>query len=477
MHSVMVAVACAAAGAGLRAILDPFLGGTQIWLTFWPASFAAAWFGGLRGATVAVVLSTVLVWLWEVPGSLLTFERAAIGTVVFVLLGVGFGIVADVVRRARLDEKRLREAADTARLEAQEANRAKDEFLAVLGHELRNPLAPIATASALLRRRVPEAGELAVIDRQVKHLSRLVDDLLDVSRIVRGGVELQRGVCELAAVVEKSAEVVMPAREASGHKLEIDVPLGIRIDVDAPRVMQVLTNVLMNAIKYTPPASPIVIRARRDGGRAVLTISDRGPGMDTALLAHAFEPFVQGAQASDRAAGGLGLGLAIARRLTELHGGTLSATSKVGEGTTIELALPTTDAPVEELPVAETLEPAAQRILIVDDNEDAAEMLGALLDSRGHVTRTAFDGPSALGLLDGFSPTLALVDIGLPGMDGHEVARQMRARGIKAPLVALTGYGQESDRVRALAAGFDEHLVKPVSLARIDALIEKLAVP
>jgi CheY-like chemotaxis protein len=201
--------------------------------------------------------------------------------------------------------------------------------------------------------------------------------------------------------------------------------------------------------------------------------------MDAALLARAFEPFVQGAQAIDRAAGGLGLGLAIARRLTELHGGTLNATSRPGEGTMIELTLKASDAAVDAASEAPEVkapgEPATHRILIVDDNEDAAEMLSALLGARGHVTSVAFDGQSALDLLGGFSPTIALVDIGLPGMDGHEVARQMRARGLTLPLVALTGYGQESDRARALAAGFDDHLVKPVSLSRIDELIQKLS--
>jgi CheY-like chemotaxis protein len=258
-------------------------------------------------------------------------------------------------------------------------------------------------------------------------------------------------------------------------------------------------------MKFSTANEVIAIKAIGDRERVVLAIVDHGIGMDEAMLGRAFEPFVQGDQASDRAAGGLGLGLAISRRLVELHGGTLTATSVAGDGTTIEMALPraeqlpqttvatpaaaeqlpqttvATPAAAEQLPQTTVATPAAvapklvlQRILVVDDNEDGAQMLAQLLEARGHEIKVAFDGEAALEVLQAFAPTLALVDIGLPGMDGHELARHMRERGVAARLIAVTGYGRESDRERALAAGFDDHLVKPVTLARLDEVIRNL---
>jgi CheY-like chemotaxis protein len=324
---------------------------------------------------------------------------------------------------------------------------------------------------------MPEARELDIIDRQVKHMSRLIDDLLDISRIVRGQLELQRSVHDLAALVEKAAEMVTPQRDRTGHRFEIDVPAGIYIDADGSRIIQVITNVLVNAVKFSPADHPITVRARREHDRVRLTIADHGVGMDDSMLRRAFDPFVQGPQDSDRAAGGLGLGLAIARRLAELHGGQLTARSKLGEGTTVDLTLPITHEPPREAaaPARGPTLSAAQRILVVDDNEDGAQMLAMLLESRGHEIKVAFDGEAALEVLRSFQPTLALVDIGLPGMDGHQLARHMRERKVAARLIAVTGYGQESDRERALEAGFDEHLVKPVDLARLDELIRELS--
>jgi signal transduction histidine kinase len=495
----LVALACAAGAVLLRLPLEPILAGTLGWLTFWPAAFLAAWFGGARAGITTVLLSLIIVWQWLMPeADVATAARTAIGAVVFVVCTLGFAWVAETARRSRSAAEQLRQA-------AVDASRAKDEFLAVLGHELRNPLAPVASAAQLLRLRHPESRELDIIERQIKHMSRLVDDLLDVSRVVRGGLELQRSVTDLAALVEKAAEMVTPQRERSGHRFEIDVPAGLYVDVDAARVVQVLTNVLVNAMKFSTANEVIAIKAIGDRERVVLAIVDHGIGMDEAMLGRAFEPFVQGDQASDRAAGGLGLGLAISRRLVELHGGTLTATSVAGDGTTIEMALPraeqlpqttvatpaaaeqlpqttvATPAAAEQLPQTTVATPAAvapklvlQRILVVDDNEDGAQMLAQLLEARGHEIKVAFDGEAALEVLQAFAPTLALVDIGLPGMDGHELARHMRERGVAARLIAVTGYGRESDRERALAAGFDDHLVKPVTLARLDEVIRNL---
>jgi len=459
----VVALICVAIASLLRLPLSSVLGGTQVWLTFWPAAFLAAWIGGARAGITAVVLSLVIVGAWLLPESkVMTPAASLVGATVFAVCGLGFAYVAELTRRSRRA--------------AIEANRAKDEFLAVLGHELRNPLAPVASAAAIMRMRTPHSRELDVIERQVKHMSRLVDDLLDISRIVRGNIELQRTVNDLAGLIERATEMVKP--QSDGHRFELDVPLGVYVDVDAARIVQVLTNVLVNAIKFSPATEPIRIAAQRSGDHVVLTITDHGVGMDEAMVARAFEPFVQGTQTSDRPAGGLGLGLTIARRLVELHGGTLTATSVPGDGTTIEITLPVTRVTPTEtaasVPAPVAPRQVGQRILVVDDNQDGAQLLADLLALRGHTVRVAYDGPAALEVLATFDATLALVDIGLPGMDGHELARKIRERGVAVRLVAVTGYGRDTDRERALASGFDEHLVKPLSLSRLEEVIRGL---
>ena len=388
-------------------------------------------------------------------------------------------VATELGRRAAL-------AIDHARLyvEARTADRRKDEFLAMLGHELRNPLSPIKSVLQLMQMKGDThfARERAVMERQVEHLARLVDDLLDISRVTRGKLELKREILAFQLVLERAVEMVAPLIERQGHRLEVALPEGpIWVEGDPARLAQVVTNILGNAAKYTPPGGRIEVRLQREGAGLRLAVKDDGIGISPELLPRIFAAFVQDGRAIDRAQGGLGLGLAIARNLLELHGGTITADSRgPGMGTEVVLSLPGASPP--EAARSARPEPVRApatgglRVLIVDDNHDGAAMLGQLLSSMGLETHLAYDGESALTKISELRPEAALVDIGLPLMDGYEVARRVRA-GVGCPitLVAITGYGQEADRQRALEAGFDEHLVKPPDLERIFAILEARA--
>jgi PAS domain S-box-containing protein len=365
-----------------------------------------------------------------------------------------------------------------ARASADEASRSKDEFLAMLGHELRNPLAPIVTALHLMRLRGGGAmeRERAVIERQVKHLTHLVDDLLDVSRAVRGKLRLERAPIEVAAVVDDAIEVAGALIVERKHQLEVSVPrAGLVVDADGNRLAQVITNLLTNAAKYTPPGGHIRVIAREDAGQVMLEVADNGPGIGPELLPRLFDAFTQGRQGLDRKQGGLGLGLAIARQLIAAHGGSIEArTAGPGGGTTMVVHLPrvarSSPAPGHERDVtfAES-HIAPRRVLLVEDNPDAAGLLQKALMWAGHDVRTAADGPSALRLVQTFAPEIAFLDIGLPGMNGYELAQHLRiVPGLAdTPFVAVTGYAQDDDRRRALANGFTEHLAKPLAPDRV----------
>jgi len=369
-----------------------------------------------------------------------------------------------------------------ARRDAETANRAKDEFLAMLGHELRNPLAPIMTALELMRLRADLGAdrERAVIERQVRHLVGLVDDLLDVSRITRGKVELRAEPVEIADVVARSIELVSPLLEEHRHLLAVDVAPGLVVHGDPARLAQVVSNLLTNAAKYTPAGGRIAVTAVRDADRVVLKVIDNGIGIEPTVLRAIFEPFAQERQSTDRARGGLGLGLAIVDNLVKLHGGSVIARSEGrGRGSELTVWLPLIDSPaVVRLPAREpaVAAPGDARILIIDDNIDAALMLADLLAAGGYHTLAAHDGPSALQAAGTFQPQIAVVDLGLPVMDGFELARHLLARS-EAPaikLIALTGYGQPQDRARTAAAGFEAHLVKPVDIDHLRNVIEAL---
>jgi signal transduction histidine kinase/ActR/RegA family two-component response regulator len=368
---------------------------------------------------------------------------------------------------------------------ADEANRAKDGFLAMLGHELRNPLAPIVTALHLMRLRGGGAleRERAVIERQVSHLMRLVDDVLDVSRAVRGELHLERAPVEVASIVADAIEVAGPLVEERRHKLTVSVPrAGLLLEADAERIAQVVTNLLTNAAKYTPSGGHITVIARAEGGHIVLEVADDGAGIAPDLLPVVFDAFTQGRQGLDRKQGGLGLGLAIARQLIVAHGGTIEARSGgSGRGTTMVVRLPRADVsmpPPASTHDVEVPEPRGSgcRVLVVDDNPDAAELMYDALTEVGHEVRTAPDAPSALQLVQTFAPDIAFLDIGLPVMDGYELARQLRRLPQLAttPLIAVTGYAQDDDRQRAFASGFTEHLAKPLTPDRVLGCIERL---
>ena len=373
-----------------------------------------------------------------------------------------------------------------ARREAEGASRTKDEFLAMLGHELRNPLAPILTALQLMRLRGGEAleHERTVIERQTRHLVRLVDDLLDVSRIARGKIELRRERIELADAVGKAIEQASPLLEERNHRLEVDVPRGLIVHADPARLAQVVANLLTNAAKYTDTGGRVAIRGAAEGDQVVLRVSDSGIGIEPSMLPRVFEMFTQERQTIERTQGGLGLGLTIVRNLMELHGGAVEARSAGrGQGSEFVIRLPAAASIFETGASAAPLElvPQAPRdglaVLVVDDNADAAGMLGEYVGALGYRVAVALDGPAALRAADLHQPSIALLDLGLPVMDGFELARRLRASEMhgSVKLVAITGYGQEADRRRSRDAGFDAHLVKPVDMDQLEDLLSKLS--
>jgi signal transduction histidine kinase/CheY-like chemotaxis protein len=386
-----------------------------------------------------------------------------------------------------LDRALLFDSEQLARQRAEAASRAKDEFLAMLGHELRNPLSPILTSLHLMELRDADSSvkEREVIKRQVSHMVRLVDDLLDVSRIASGRIELRKRTVELSEVVNAALELTTPLLQQRQHHLVVSVPeQGLVIDVDRDRMVQVVSNLLTNSAKYSNVGGRVDVRAERRDGQVELRVVDNGVGISPELLGSVFDLFVQGTRTLDRSEGGLGLGLSLVKSLVELHGGKVAAKSEgPGRGSEFSLTLPLATRGVAEPQALDTtappVRPRAQRILLVDDNRDAADSTAQALSEVGHDVRVAYDGPSALHLSEELEPNLALLDIGLPVMDGYELARRLRAkhstRSLK--LVAVTGYGQKTDRERSRQAGFDAHLVKPVSVDELLGLVSELGAP
>jgi signal transduction histidine kinase len=415
----------------------------------------------------------------------LSVRGKVLGVITFIAAETGrrydagdLAVAEDLAHRAAV-------AIENARLyqEVREADRRKDEFLAILGHELRNPLAPISNALQVLK--MPGAnGQVAehareMMERQVQHMVRLVDDLLDVSRIVRGKVELRKEAVELATVVARAVETAQPLVEAEGHELTVDLPPEpLRVNGDLVRLAQVVGNLLNNAARYTVRGGKIRVEGRSIGDRAVLRVRDTGIGIAPEVLPRIWDMFVQADRRERGSHGGMGIGLALVKGLVELHGGTAEARSGgPGKGSEFVITLPLLSPresegsqPWEEGGPSSV---ACRRVLVVDDNVDAAESLALLLRLGGHSVQVAHDGATALRQAEAAPPEVAFLDLGMPVMDGYELARRFRERPDlrNVLLVALTGWGQEEDRRRTREAGFDAHEVKPVSPEALHKLL------
>jgi signal transduction histidine kinase len=399
-----------------------------------------------------------------------------VGTISFATAESGRRYDADDLHFAEELGHRAAIAIENARLYAQlkEADRRKDEFLAMLSHELRNPLAPIRNGLHLMG--IPGVGQdkmsqaREMTERQVQHLVRLVDDLLDVSRIMRGRIELRREPVELADLIATAAETVQPVLDAQGQQLIVSQPPEpVQLWADPARLTQVIGNLLNNAAKFSERAGRVWLSAERRGDEVVVSIRDEGLGIAPEALPNVFDLFVQGDKSLERVRGGLGIGLTVVRQLVELHGGSVAARSEgAGKGSEflvrLPIGAPPTPRPAPAANGHQAVPAVHRRVLIVDDNVDAAETLGVLVRLWGHEVRIAFTGPEALKAADAFHPEIIILDIGLPEMNGYDVARRLREKPefAKTTLIALTGYGQEDDRRRSDEAGFDHHVTKPV---------------
>jgi len=363
-----------------------------------------------------------------------------------------------------------------------EADRRKDEFLAILAHELRNPLAPLRSALETMRLRPEDRASAAwardIMTRQIEQMVRLIDDLLDLSRVSRGKIKLERETLNLYSIVVDTLEVCRPALKGKGHVLDVRLPdAPLRVRGDRTRLVHVLCNLLSNAAKYTGRGGRIELAAAADGAEIVVTVSDNGMGIPADMLSKVFEMFTQVERSLEQSQGGLGIGLTLVKRLVELHGGSVEARSDgVGRGAQFVVRLPAESgaAPAAELPVQAPLaQDRRHRIMVADDNRDAADTLAGMLKLFGHEVCIAYDGQEAVEMAERFQPDLALLDIGMPRLNGYDAARRIRSqpRGHEIRIVALTGWGQPEDKRRSQSAGFDEHLVKPVDPATLGRLL------
>ena len=368
--------------------------------------------------------------------------------------------------------------------ELREEHRRKDEFLAMLAHELRNPLSPLLTSLEILRHPAVTVDQrdrhINVMRRQVSQISRLVEDLLDVSRVGQGRIELKRQQVALRDVIDHALEECQPLLQTRRHQVSVSLPeAALLVDVDPVRMRQVFANLLNNAAKYTDPGGRLMVRAERDGTDAVVRIEDNGIGITADMLPHVFDLFAQGQVSIERAQGGLGIGLTLVRMLLELHGGSVAAESPgTGQGSTFIVRLPLAEVDVHARAASTGKIKEGQRrllrVLIVDDNHDAADSMAAMLELMGHHAEVAYDGIKALQLAYDLEPDLVLLDLGLPDMDGFEVARRLRRLPNRIPrVVALTGYGADEDKRRTSEAGFDEHVIKPVTPATVSEIVDR----
>jgi signal transduction histidine kinase/ActR/RegA family two-component response regulator len=443
--------------------------------TLFAAVAIAAWYAGRGPGLLAVAIATVSALRFLIPprGSFAVENAEYLnGLVLFGLASVFLVLVTAALRDARQ--------------RAEAADRRKSEFLAILAHELRNPVAPIRNSLEIMRRAVddPErVGEARqILERQVDHLSRLVDDLLDVGRITANRLELRLEPLDLTTPLHDAIESTNTLFRTKGHTLSVsESPEPLYVNADPVRVTQVVGNLLNNATKFTAAGGRISVSTERRGDEAVIRVRDTGCGIareDQAMIFDTFAHLEQGASASP--GGGLGVGLALARRMTEMHGGRIEVSSAgLGKGSEFSVYLPVLsarpDVPAAAFEQTPTSSVASVRILVVDDNRDSADTLGALLQMSGHSVEVAYDGVSSLAAADEFQPEVVLLDIGMPDMDGYAVASRLRRRpgGDDTLLIAITGWGQPADKQRALEAGFDHHLTKPVEHSRLLSLLTR----
>jgi signal transduction histidine kinase/ActR/RegA family two-component response regulator len=466
-----------AAAVGLHYALYGILADQAPFFPFLLAVIVTAWYGGLKPGLAATVLGAACgVYYSLPPAHPPMIEQLSRPTVVGLFLVLG------------LTASWLCGSLHAAHRRIEEADRRKNDFLATLAHELRNPLAPIRTALEIMRRADDNPALMGqirkIMERQLGHLIRLIDDLLDVSRITRGKLQLRKECVSLAMVIQSAVEAARPFIDVQEHDLSISLPKeAIYLDADPTRLAQIFANLLNNAAKFTAPRGQIWLGAERQGGEVVLSVRDSGIGIAAEQLPRLFEMFEQAAPALQRTHGGLGIGLALVRGLVMLHGGTVEARSAgPGQGSEFLLRLPSIDPPPAAPPAAAgAAQPSGSkcRVLIVDDLPDSVDSMGTMLELLGHEVATAHDGREAIEAAARFHPDVVLLDIGLPNMNGYEAAQQIRAnaRGKRMMLVALTGWGQEEDKRRALAAGFDLHVTKPVEPATLEQLLAKVRIP
>jgi two-component system CheB/CheR fusion protein len=474
----------------VQSTFGPEFGEVFAFLPFVVASVFTSLLGGFRPTILATLCGFVIVsWFYVTPGTLfISGKDHVVALGFYVGLSVTTGWLAESLHTTRRKAEALARSlqADIIQRERTEealrnADLRKNEFLAMLAHELRNPLAAIQYAADFAELGGNSQNDFdwsEVIGRQVKHLARLVDDLLDVSRITQGKISLHQELVDASVLIRRAAEALRPAIDEKQLMLTIDVPVNcLPLQVDRTRIEQVFQNLLDNAIKYTEPRGRITVIGRPDREEAVFTIKDSGIGMLAELVPHVFDLFTQGDRTPDRAYGGLGIGLTLVRQITEMHGGSVSAASDgLGRGSTFTIRLPRQEqrgTKPGEFPDAQSVAADSKRVLIVDDNVDGALTLGLLLESAGHEVAVCHTGMGAVAAAQAFLPDVVLLDIGLPGKDGFQVARELRADNklCRSVIVGLSGYGQDADRDRSRAAGFDEHLVKPIDFKFLRAAI------
>ena len=458
-------------------------------LTFFPAVMLTAYLAGLWPGLFVAALSVVAAGYFFIDpvGTLAGMSKGdAIALVFFSLVlivdCVILHVMAKALARVRTTSRELHDSQNQLQLREaalREADHRKDAFLAMLAHELRNPLSPLSAAAFVLKARGPDAPDSAtveIIQRQVRHMARLLDDLLDASRITMHKLTLHRQRQSLAGVVAHAVEAVGPLMAARGHGLAVALPEEpLTLFVDAVRIEQILVNLLNNAAKYTPAGGLIELAARVHSGELHISVADSGVGLTDAQMQRIFELFGQVGDEADRQ-GGLGIGLSLARDLARLHGGEIEGASEgPGRGSTFVFRLPLESAPPAAVPVpvasAERLQ--GRRVLVGDDNHDAADMLAIVCSPAGMQTATAYDGSEALCMAEATRPDVILLDIGMPQMDGYEVARRIRATewGATTQLIAISGWGRDEDRQKAREAGFDQHFIKPVDPERLLAAL------